>query len=369
MLDVKLKLKPGHAAERSWMAPSTLRQLFWNVTYACNYRCTICFTDAGRAHPDELSAQEALTLVDAAHEAGVEDIIMSGGEPFMRKDLVDILTRMAEVGITARIASNGSLLSDEVLDRLRGETLTKSFQVSLDTLDPALYGELHGTSPDALGVVLAGVRRVQERGFHTTVSVRLGPQTLPGIPQLIDRALEEGWATVTVHCPLHTGRVGGAWPQDADVLTMLEPVLDHFVALPQQWLVETYIPWAPYHPVMKRLEERIRVVHRGCAAGRDRLTVHANGAISPCVCLDAPAAHLGNVRGDNLLEVFRNSPICDMLRRPHEHGICAACPNVTVCGGGCRAAAFALSGRMDGQDKACPVWRGRSAAAEAGPHD
>ena len=138
MLDVKLKLKPGHAAERSWMAPSTLRQLFWNVTYACNYRCAICFTDAGRAHPDELTTQEALALVDAAHEAGVEDIIMSGGEPFMRKDLADILARMAEVGITARIASNGSLLSDAVLDRLRGETLTKSFQVSLDTLDPAL---------------------------------------------------------------------------------------------------------------------------------------------------------------------------------------------------------------------------------------
>jgi radical SAM protein with 4Fe4S-binding SPASM domain len=366
MLDVKLKIRPGHARERAWMEPSALRQLFWNVTYACNYRCAICFTDAGTSHTDELTTDEALTFVDQAHEAGIEDIIISGGEPFVRPDLIDILAHMAELGITARIASNGSLLSDELLDRLRAETSTKSFQVSLDTLDPALYGELHGTPPDALAEALAGLRRVKAHGFHTTVSVRLGPRTLSGIPQLLDRALEEGWATVTVHCPLHTGRAAGAWPQDVDVLTILEPVLDHFVALPERWLVETYIPWAPYHSVMKRLEERVRVVHRGCTAGRDRLTVQPNGGISPCVCIDAPEALLGDVREDGLLDVFRDSPVCRMLRQPWEHAICAACPNVQVCGGGCRAAALVLSGRIDGQDKACPVWKGRAAAARTG---
>jgi radical SAM protein with 4Fe4S-binding SPASM domain len=366
MLDVKLKIRPGHVKERSWMAPSALRQLFWNVTYACNYRCAICFTDAGPVRGDELTADEALALVDAARDAGVADIIISGGEPFMRPDMADILARMAQAGMSARIATNGSLLSDDLLDRLCNETLTKSFQVSLDTLDPGLYAELHGTTPDALAVALAAVRRVQEHGFHTTVSVRLGPRTLSGIPQLLDCALEEGWATVTVHCPLHTGRAEGAWPQDADVLDILEPVFDHFVGLPERWLVETYIPWAPYHPVMKRLEERVKVVHRGCTAGRDRLTVQPNGAVSPCVCLDAPEAYLGNVRQDALLHVFRDSPVCEMLRRPWEHGICAGCPNVQVCGGGCRAAAFVLGGRLNAQDMTCPVWRSRAAAVKSG---
>ncbi|NLW50248.1 MAG: radical SAM protein [Candidatus Brocadiaceae bacterium] len=366
MLDVKLKLLEGHASERSWMAPAPLGCLFWNVTYACNYRCAICFSTAGERHPDELSTAEAFALVEAAHDAGIGDIIMSGGEPFMRPDMVEILAHMAERGMTARIASNGSLLSDELLDRLRGETLTKSFQVSLDTLDPALYGELHGTEPGALAVALAGVRRVQEHGFHTTVSVRLGPKTLAGIPGLLDRALAEGWATVTVHCPVHTGRADGAWPQDADVLSILEPALDHFVGLPTRWLVETYIPWAPYHPAMKRLAKRVRVLHRGCMAGRDRLTVQPNGDLSPCVCLDGPAACVGNVRRDGLSDAFGDSPLCRMLRSPQDHGICAACPNVAECGGGCRAAALALTGRLDGQDESCPVWKARTAAVRAG---
>jgi len=362
MLDVKLKIKPGHTSERSWMEPSPLKQLFWNVTYACNYHCPICFTDAGDSPPDELTTQEAIDVIDRAHAAGVRDIIISGGEPFVREDILELLAHMAELGITARIASNGSLLTDELLRRLQSETLTKSFQISLDTLDAHLYGEIHGTGPDALNSVLQVLRRIQEFGFHTTVSVRLAPRTLPGIPQLIDRACEEGWSTVTIHWPLHTRRIGGAFPQETDFLSLLSPVFDHFCALPKRWLIETYIPWAQYHPLMQRLSRKIRIVHRGCRAGRDRLTIGPSGWLSPCVCLDVPAAYVGNVRRDDLADVFRNAPVCRMFRRPWEYGICTDCPNVATCGGGCRATAFVLSGRLDGPDRSCPLRRSNAAS-------
>jgi len=54
MLDVKLKIEPGHASERIWMAPSPLKTLFWNITYACNYRCGVCFTASGSRKNDEI---------------------------------------------------------------------------------------------------------------------------------------------------------------------------------------------------------------------------------------------------------------------------------------------------------------------------
>ena len=359
MLDVKLKLKSGHTSERSWMEPSPLRQIFWNMTYACNYRCDICFADAGHPSPEELSTEEAKDLVRRIHETDVRDIIISGGEPLMRRDMLEILSYMGQMGITARIASNGSLLTDEVLGRLRRETLTKSFQISLDTLDPDLYCKIHRVSPDTLNCVLNALKSIKEHGFHTTVSVRLTAETLPGIPQLLDRAYAEGWATVTVHIPVHTRRTEDALPQGADVLTMLVPVFNHFVALPERWLIETYIPWAQYHPVIKEQEKRIRAVHRGCRAGRDRLTINPTGWLSPCVCMDVPAAYVGNVRRHSLQDVFHNSPVCDMMRRPQEHGICTDCPKVEDCGGGCRAAALVLSGRLDGQDMSCPLWQRR----------
>ena len=369
MLDVKFKIKPGHSSERTWMRPAPLKTLFWNVTYACNYHCGICFTDAGHPYSDELTTQEAMDMISKAQAAGIQDIIISGGEPFLRKDMVTILTHMANLGISARIASNGSLLTDELLSQLRHETITKSFQISLDTLDPTLYGEIHGTPPDSLHSILSTLRRIHEHGFHTTVSVRLTPQTLPGILKIMDNAYAEGWSTVTIHCPLNTQRSNGALPQETDFLTLLRPAFEHFCALPHRWLIETYIPWAQYHPVVKRFQEHIRFVHRGCSAGRDHLTINPSGWILPCVCLDTQVAYVGNVRQDDLADVFHNSPICDMMRHPEKHGICVNCSNVSTCGGGCRTAAFVLTGRLDGQDKSCPIWRSRMNARDTYAHD
>jgi len=355
MLDIKFKLKPGHTSERVWMESSPLKTLFWNVTYACNFRCGICFMDAGPPVPGELTAREALKTVDKIHAAWVRDVLISGGEPFVRPDLMDILERMARFGIVARIASNGSLLDDALLRRLREKTLVRSFQISLDTVDPELYARIHGTTPDVFDTVVAKMDLIRKHGFHTTTSVRLTPRTLPGIPDLLDLAVRKDWATVTVHLPLHTRRIKDAFPQDADTLSLLEPVFEHFCDLPRTWLVETYIPWAEYHPAVRRLEKRTRVIHRGCRAGRDRLTIHPTGALSPFVCMDLPEVYYGNVRESDLREAFQNSPACAILRNPLEYGICADCRNAKKCGGGCRAAAFALEGRPDALDRSCPV--------------
>jgi len=301
-------------------------------------------------------------MLAKARDAGVDDIIISGGEPFMRQDMTEILSYMGDLGISARIASNGSLLTDDILTELRDHTLTRSFQISLDTLDSDLYAQIHGTTPGGLELALDSLRRIKEHGFHTTVSVRLTPASLPRIGELLDRALAEGWSTVTVHCPLHTRRVEGAFPQDADVLSLLAPVFKHFAELPEKWLMETYIPWAQYHPAMKQVAGEVRVIHRGCRAGRDRLTVNPDGTLSPCVCMDINDAHIGNVRTDSLTEIYQNAEVCKILRSPAEYGICGECLHLSTCGGGCRATAYALTGRIDGQDESCPVWRSKYAS-------
>ena len=355
MLDIKLKLKPGHTSERNWMKPSPLKTLFWNITYNCNFHCPVCFTDAGETQPGELTTAQAFRAVQKIHEAGVHDVIISGGEPFIRGDMVDILEEMARFGISARIASNGSLLTDEILSRLKRTTLTKSFQISLDTVDPDSYERFHNASPGTFIRVMDTLGLIQEYGFHTTVSVRVMPETLPGIPRLLDLAVSKDWSTVTLHIPVLTRRVKNVFPVGADVISLLNPVFEQFCSLPQKWLVETYIPWAEYHPLIKTLASRVRVIYRGCRAGRDRLTINPTGMLSPCVCLDVPEAYVGNVKQDSLQDVFTHSEFCDLMRHPPDYGICEDCPNAATCGGGCRVMAHAFSGRLDGPDLSCPV--------------
>jgi len=358
MLDVKLKIKPGHTNERSWMTPAPVKTFFWNVTYRCNYHCGICFTDAGGNRDDELTTVEAKDLIRTLHNMGIRDLILSGGEPFMRKDIDELLAFMGDLEITARIATNGYPLSQERLEFLRNKTRTKSFQVSLDTLDPGKYDRFHGSPGGAIHKVLENLSLMKSMGFHTTVSVRLTPETLPGINDILDRAALEGWATVTIHFPLHTNRTENSYSQDEEFFEILKPVFEHFLKIPH-WLIETYIPWAEYHPVVKRFREKIRFVHRGCSAGRDHFTISPAGWLSPCVCMDLPEVYLGNVREKSPEELIRDSSLCKMFRKPWDYGICRDCELVTKCGGGCRAAAFSMTGRLDGLDGTCPVRKAR----------
>ena len=366
MLDVKFKLAESHSSAREWMAPAPLRQLFWNATYACNHRCGICFTGSGAARAAELTTDEALAMLEQARRAGVLDVILSGGEPFMRPDLPALLAWMGQAGLTARIATNGTLLTPELLDDLRRNTRVKSFQVSLDSLRPEVYAQMHGTDSGDHRRALRALDMIRERGFHTTAAARLTPDTLPEIPALLDRAAAEGWATFTVHLPVPTNRTQGAFSPEADLLALLEPAFRHFFAMSKHWMVEIYIPWAPWHGTISRLAAAGAIVHVGCRAGRDRLAIHPSGDVSPCVCMEAPAACIGNVRRDELAHLFETAPACDLFRHPAAHGICADCGNVAVCGGGCRASAFAATGRLDGTDPACPLRRARAAGSGAG---
>ncbi len=356
MLDIKLKLRRGHTSPRDWRSLSALKTLFWNMTYACNFRCPICFSDSGRPTAGELSLQESRQMIDNAARAGVQEFILSGGEPLSHPHLLELLSYMAQLGCSARIATNGSLITDQVLERMQSETRVKSFQVSLDTLEPLLYQKIHGCGPGVMEQVLEHMALMMARGFHTTVALRLTPETLPGLPALLDHASKEGWSTVTVHCPVPVRRSAGTFGPDEDILALLEPVIHHFCSIPH-WLIETYIPWAPYHPSIQALEKEVRFVHRGCSAGRDRLTVTPEGHIVPCVCLDLPQAYLGNVRQHDLGEVFAHAPLCHILRHPERHGICEGCVHLSRCGGGCRTVAIASTGRLDGQDTSCPLWR------------
>ncbi len=355
MNDIKLKLEPGHVSDTDWMARFGLETIFWNITSACNFRCGVCFSDSGVPAAGELTTGEALEAIRNAAAAGVTDVVISGGEPFARPDLLDLLVSMKELGVTARIATNGTLLDHVLLERLRRETSVKAFQVSLDTLDREVYCDIHGAPATMLEVALDALRAMRELGFHTTVSSRVVPRTLPTLCAILDRALEERWATVTLHLPLHTQRVADAWPQDEDLIVRLEPVFNHFLTLRKHWVIETTIPWARYHPVIRGLSKRIRVAHAGCGACRSRLAIHADGTVTPCICLSDSAAHIGNVRRDDLGAILRTHPLADIYRRPAAHGICADCGNVAHCGAGCRTAAFVLTGRIDGLDGSCPV--------------
>lgn len=347
MLDLKLKFTPSHASARDWMAPSPLKKLFWNVTRACNFRCGICFTNSGGAAADgELTTEEALAAVDAAAAAGVGDIIISGGEPFLRPDIERILERMAERDITARIATNGSRQDDDLLRRLKRRTRVKSFQISVDSLDPQVYDLIHGVPVRFLETALDAMERIGRHGFHATASARVTPRRCPVFPPCCGKRTIAGGPRSPCTCRCRRVAPKASSRRRRICWSSSRPCWKN-----------SYIPWAEYHPAIRRLSDRVPFVHCGCRAGRDRLTLGLDGALTFCVCLDVPEAVVGNIRTDDLRRVFADAPLCRLYRDPIGEGICADCRHADRCGGGCRASAWSATGSFHAPDPGCPLLR------------
>jgi len=138
-----------------------------SITDLCNFRCNYCLpdgVDCSAAKKDNMSLPEIKTLVSAFAKLGTKKIRITGGEPALRKDLVDVISMCAEtdgieqVGLT----TNGFNL-DRNIEAWYQAGLT-NLNVSADSLDPRLFNTI--TGHDKLEKILAGVDSALSLGLH-----------------------------------------------------------------------------------------------------------------------------------------------------------------------------------------------------------
>jgi MoaA/NifB/PqqE/SkfB family radical SAM enzyme len=159
------------------------------LLYACNLRCTFCYTDSPRhtvAGTASLGDEEWRRVVDEALDLGVIEIVLTGGEPLMRADLVlELLERISASGVGLTLNTNGWFLDDEIADRL-AEIPGLTVDVSIDGPTPEIHDAGRGVPGSWRRAVLA-VDRLLDRGIrHQVVSV-VTPESLPVLDQHIER--------------------------------------------------------------------------------------------------------------------------------------------------------------------------------------
>jgi AdoMet-dependent heme synthase len=107
---------------------------FVEVTNACNLRCKHCYVSSAMKRPNEMSTEEVLRLIDDLAELGTLQIFLTGGELFMRRDIVQIIRHARAKPFVTQIFTNGTLLTEDKLAALPPGT---SFNISFDTADPS----------------------------------------------------------------------------------------------------------------------------------------------------------------------------------------------------------------------------------------
>ena len=160
-----------------------------SITDRCNLRCFYCLPRQGWEKlpcQEILRYEEFLRLAKVGVRAGIRKVRVTGGEPLLRKGMVDFLRRLGEVPGLEEIAltTNGVLLA-EMAEDLYAAGL-RHVNLSLDTLNSERYQEITGR--DRLSLVMAGMWRSLELGFHP---LKVNCVVLKGIndEELLDFAL------------------------------------------------------------------------------------------------------------------------------------------------------------------------------------
>jgi cyclic pyranopterin phosphate synthase len=177
-------------------APSLLTDVFArrlnylrvSITDRCNLRCVYCtpqFESIKLDQEEILSYEEILRVIRIAASLGVEKVRVTGGEPLVRRGIIDFLKRLVQMkGIRdVSLTTNGVLLRDHI-DAL-WETGIRRINVSLDTLRPERFRSITGM--DAFDRVWAGIQAAHEKGFHP---IKINVVALQGIneDELVDLA-------------------------------------------------------------------------------------------------------------------------------------------------------------------------------------
>jgi len=168
-----------------------------SITDRCNLRCRYCIPKEGLSvlgHEDILKYEEILRIVNVAVKMGVEKVRITGGEPLVRREVVDFIARLAAIsGIKdISLTTNGILL--ESFAALLFQAGIKRINISLDSLNPEKYSFI--TRGGDLKAVLRGIDEVYRVGFHP---IKINTVAIKGVND--DEILE--FARLSIEKPFH----------------------------------------------------------------------------------------------------------------------------------------------------------------------
>lgn len=143
-----------------------------SVTDRCNLRCRYCWNTSNYSfmpHDHVLRYEEMLALVTAAHDLGVRKIRLTGGEPLVRKGIVDFLGMVAErhPDMSIRMTTNATLLAGQTR-KLKANGL-HALNISLDTLDALKFSAITGR--DMFSRVMASIDEALDVGIKVKINV------------------------------------------------------------------------------------------------------------------------------------------------------------------------------------------------------
>jgi len=365
----------------------------WNLTQRCNQLCAHCYLSAfPHATPtDELTTEECIRVLDEM--AGVNPdllLILTGGEPFLRRDLFDLAGHAVQRGFTVVLGTNGFLLRDKQARAMRQHGI-QGASISLDSTDSGRHDAFRQFPGSWAGAIQA-TEALRAEGLPFSLHMSVTGWNVGEIPAMIDLARRLGARVLNLFFLVRTGRGegltdipaaeyervltflariqgvgppppdGGGASQDLSALAGGHGAEDagarEFGEAGELLIRAKCAPFFrrilytldPASPLLSNFAEG------SCPAGQHYCRIMPNGDLTACPYMPLAA---GNLRRTPFADLWREADLFLDLRGGRLRGRCGACEFSQICGG-CRCRAYATFGDYLAEDPACGYQPGTS---------
>jgi len=338
------------------------RLIAWELTRSCPLSCKHCRAAAHHGpYEGELTPSEIRKVVDSIAARFKPIMILTGGEPMLRPDLLDIIRYVSRAGMRPVMATCGSLLTEEKAVAIK-EAGIERISVSLDGPDEASHDAFRGI-PGAFKSAMAGLESARQAGLEFQINTTVTRSNVGQLEAVLDLAVAQGAVAFHPFLLVPTGR-GKAIQDEVLSAEEYERVLNRIYDLK----LASAIPFKPtcaahYYRVLRQREaEAGRAVTRethgldamskGCMGGLSFAFIGHRGVIQICGFLDEVAGDLRDVDFD-FARIWDESPLFLKLRDfANYKGKCGVCEYRRWCGG-CRARAYGLTGDYMAPEPSC----------------
>lgn len=341
----------------------------WNVGQRCNLKCIHCYSQSKDIeYPGELNTKEAKAMLDGLAEYGAPVILFSGGEPLMRKDLMELITYARNKGLRAVISTNGTLITEEKAEELRKFGLSY-VGISLDGLRETndKFRGIEGAFDDALQGIRNCLKLGIKVGLRFTINKR-NAHDIPGIFELIEK---EKIPRVCFYHLVYSGRGSRLIEEDLtheETRNVVDLIIDKTkeahdrgnkieVLTVDNHADGPYIYQRLLNEDPKRAAEVLELLkwNEGNSSGQGLACISWDGAVHADQFWREYT--FGNVRERKFGEIWEdksNSLLTKLKDKKHYvKGRCSRCKWLDICGGNFRARAEAYYGDKWEPDPAC----------------
>lgn len=352
-------------------APATEQAplVVWNATRTCNLDCVHCATaSARRAFKGELTTREVREMIDDLAAFHVPALLITGGEPLARPDVLDLAGYATSKGLAVSFATNGTLITRSIAAEMK-KIGVAWVGVSIDGAE-ASHDRIRGRA-GSFRDAIDGIRFCREAGVPVGLRFTMTAETADDLDEVFRVVESEGIARLSIHHLVYgeNGPVGSTF----DVTPARTRVsMDRIIAQVETWNREgrdievvttdnhadgpyTYLWLVTHDPDRAPCALEVLKDDSGNCSGITLAEIDSFGNVHPDQFMHNH--EIGNIREKKFSEIW-NDPKDDVIRslrdrRAHLKGRCATCLWISACNGNFRSRAEAATGNLWEADPAC----------------